>query len=78
MNKKLYVFTSPEMVSIAMLQEKASSMFQLASEGINDNVNVSRQRTASRVKEKSKWCQKEKQSTMPSSQKTFLMNLAAL
>lgn len=54
MNKKLYVFTSPEMVSIAMLQEKASSMFQLASEGINDNVNVSRQRTASRVKEKSK------------------------
>ena len=63
MKNKLCDFTSPGLVGIVMLKEKASSMFKIVFEDHNDDDNdddVSMQRIANRIKEEIKKMAKRK------------------
>ena len=63
MKNKLCDFTSPGLVGIVMLKEKASSMFKIVFEDHNNDDNdedVSMQRIANRIKEEIKKMAKRK------------------
>lgn len=53
MNNKRYVFTSPGIANIVMIQEKVSSLFKLVSHSSDDD-NRLMQRIVSRIKEEIK------------------------